>query len=105
MTAKEELMEPIKNILPKIKPAPANGGTSGDRSAESANGCSICHGVGVVHPVDAEGNTQYGQVVPCECSRERVLRERYEHMLKLCQLPAATTNWTFENFDASGPLQ
>jgi DNA replication protein DnaC len=26
-------------------------------------------------------------------------------MLKFCQLPAATEGWTFENFDASGPLR
>lgn len=26
-------------------------------------------------------------------------------MLKYCQLPAATGDWTFETFDASGPLQ
>jgi DNA replication protein DnaC len=26
-------------------------------------------------------------------------------MLKFCQLPAATESWTFENFDASGPLR
>jgi len=43
--------------------------------------------------------------VPCECSRERVLKERYASMLRFCQLPAATESWTFENFDASGPLQ
>jgi DNA replication protein DnaC len=26
-------------------------------------------------------------------------------MLRFCQLPAATESWTFENFDASGPLR
>lgn len=67
--------------------------------------CPICLGAGVVHPRREDGKPDYGRVVPCKCSRERVLRERYEHMLKFCQLPAATANWTFEAFDASGPLQ
>jgi len=79
--------------------------TSEDRSAETEAVCAICRDAGVVHPVGENGKPQYNQVVPCECSRERVLRERYEHMLKFCQLPAATDNWTFETFDASGPLK
>ncbi len=102
-------MEPIKNILAQVvgrferqsKPSEI----SERRSAEPADLCSICHGLGLVHPLGEDGKPQYGEAVICQCSRERVLRERYEHMLKLCQLPAATANWTFENFDASGPLQ
>jgi len=74
-------------------------------SGEKVDECPICHGAGVVHPVGEDGTPQYGQVVPCECSRERVLKERYDSMLHFCQLPVATTNWTFESFDASGPLQ
>jgi DNA replication protein DnaC len=34
-----------------------------------------------------------------------MLRERYERMLKFCELPAATEDWIFEKFDYSGPLR
>jgi len=34
-----------------------------------------------------------------------MVRERYERMLSRCQLPSATGDWTFENFDSSGPLE
>jgi len=59
----------------------------------------------MVHPVGEDGMPQYDRVVTCECSRERVLKERYASMLKSCQLPVATEDWTFDNFDASGPLR
>lgn len=59
----------------------------------------------MVHPLGGDGKPRYGEVIPCVCSRERLLRERYERMLKFCQLPAATEDWTFENFDASGALR
>jgi len=96
-------MEPIKN--PNLSPKANEAGTSGHHSAEAVEVCHICLGAGVVHPLGEDGKPDYGRVVPCECSRERVLRERYEQMLKFCQLPAATDDWTFESFDASGPLQ
>ena len=96
-------MEPIKDILPRINLLQNE--ISEDRSAEAEDVCLICRGAGVIHPLGENGKPNYGQVVTCECSRERVLRERYEQMLKYCQLPAATANWTFETFDASGPLQ
>ena len=59
----------------------------------------------MVHPIGEDGKPRYGEVVPCVCSQERMLKERYEHMLKFCQLPVATESWTFENFDYSGPLR
>ena len=96
-------MEPIKDILPKIS-LKANG-ISGGHSAEPEDVCPICRGAGVLHPVGEDGRPQYYQTVPCECSRERVLKERYAQMLNHCQLPAATNGWTFETFEASGPLQ
>jgi len=59
----------------------------------------------VVHPLGEDGKPRYGEVMACVCSREKVLRERYERMLRFCRLPAATEGWTFEQFDASGPLR
>lgn len=96
-------MEPIKNTLSRLNLKAS--GTRANLSAEPGDVCPICHGAGVVHPLDESGKPQYNQVVPCECSRERVLKERYAQMLKFCQLPVATEKWTFETFDANGPLQ
>lgn len=101
-------MEPIKSILARANRLPKRGESEmleENHLGEITGTCPICRGAGVVHPLGENGQPQYNQVVPCECSRERVLRERYEHMLKYCQLPAGIANWTFESFDASGPLQ
>jgi len=79
--------------------------TPANHSGEEEAACPICGGGGVVHPIDELGKPRYDRTVPCECSRERILRERYKQMLSRCQLPAATAGWTFENFDSSGPLE
>lgn len=96
-------MEPIKDILLRVNSK--GNGTKINRSAEAEDVCPICRGAGVVHPVDESGKPLYNQTIPCECSRERVLKERYAQMFNHCQLPAATGSWTFETFDTSGPLQ
>ena len=59
--------------------------------------CLICHGAGVVHPVE-DGRVDYSQVVTCDCMKDTVLKQRRDMLIKMCELPAGTTNWTFENF-------
>jgi DNA replication protein DnaC len=109
-------VEPIKNILAQTNlemgGTPANHSPENQSTSTPANHfdeamdvCPICRGAGVVHPLNEAGKPQYDRVVPCQCSRERIARERHEHMMTRCQLPNATADWTFENFDSSGPLK
>lgn len=100
-------MESIKDILHRINPSPEakQTGIPTNHFAETEEVCPICHGAGVVHPLGEDGKPVYARYCTCRCSLEKVLREQYARMLKLCQLPVATGDWTFENFDASGPLQ
>ncbi len=58
-----------------------------------------------MHPVGDNGKLQFDRVVPCMCSRDRVLKERYERKFRYCKLPAGMTGWTLEHFDSSGPLK
>lgn len=101
-------METIKDILTRKNRSQDQESTliSIDRcDEETLSECPLCHGAGVIHPAGENGGPQYDQIVLCECSLERVLKEKYEQMFRLCQLPRATINWTFEGFDTSGPLE
>ncbi len=64
---------------------------------EVANDCLLCHGAGVLHPVE-NGKVNYGDVIVCSCMKEEVDRKRTAALLKMCELPAGTDKWTFENF-------
>lgn len=108
-------MEHIKDILElaktmkngtRVNPCggtPEPDGIQTNPCADEA--CSICRGVGLVHPLGENGKVRYDKVVPCLCSQDKLLKERYGLALKLCELPAATEDWTLEKFNSRGPLK
>lgn len=100
-------MESLTNILAQASRNRENlpNSTPANLFDETLEECPICRGAGVVHPLDEAGKPQYDRTEPCRCSRERIARERHQSMMTRCQLPAATTNWTFETFDSGGPLE
>lgn len=66
--------------------------------------CQVCRDAHFVHPVKADGKPDYSRVVPCQCVREQMERERTQSLLKYCELPPGTEHMMFENFKTSPPL-
>jgi len=75
-----------------------------DESSEELFTCPICHDAHIVHPVH-DGKIDYTTVIPCECVREQMQKERAQNLLRYCELPAETTHMTFENFKVTPKLQ
>ncbi|MBA7580607.1 hypothetical protein ES708_22500 [subsurface metagenome] len=67
--------------------------------------CQVCRDAHFVHPLKGGGKTDYSRVVPCQCVREQMERERMQSLLKYCELPPGTEHMIFENFKVSPRLQ
>ncbi len=50
-----------------------------------------------MHPI-VDGKPDYSRVVTCVCRHDEIERQ----MMKMCQLPARSGDWTFEKFDTKG---
>jgi len=91
----------IKNLRPKdTGKALSDGPGEGELYT-----CPICRDARFVHPHTEEGKVDYSTVVPCQCVREQVERERRQSLLRYCELPAGTAHMTFGNFKPSPRLQ
>ena len=67
--------------------------------------CNICRDAHFVHPLKDDGKPDYSQVVPCQCIREQMERERVQRLLAYCELPAGAAHMTFENFVVTPQLK
>lgn len=76
-----------------------SGIVSPDHSAKEEYSCSVCNDWGFVYPVEG-GQTRYDKVIPCKCQAERIDIEQSANLLKFCQLPTDTEDWTFVKFHA-----
>lgn len=77
---------------------PKNAGrNSGDLCAEEF-GCQLCRDRGWVRLDVQCDHPEFGQLRRCRCRAEADKAEQRERFLRLCRLPAATENRTFETF-------
>jgi len=67
--------------------------------------CPICRDAHYVHPRGDDGKPDYSRVVPCQCVRNRLEREKMQRMLRMCELPPGTEHMTFENFQVLPGLE
>ncbi len=61
--------------------------------------CPICRDYGQVYPRLANGSVDYAHVKVCQCSVEKVKKERETAMLKFCRLPSGTEHMTLGSFN------
>ena len=61
--------------------------------------CDICKGVGWVYLNVQVGHELFGRAVRCSCCLEKDWQARAARMLKYCQLPIGSENYTFEKYD------
>jgi len=67
--------------------------------------CPICRDARFVHPRGEDDKIDYSQVVPCECVKEELAREKVQAMLRMCELPPKTVHMTFDNFKMGPGLE
>lgn len=92
-------MEKIDKVLKDLglEGKPTSDEASARHYAESYN-CTQCNDLGVVHPRLADGKVDYSRTVECECRVELNRRLQSLKLLRMCELPAGTEGYTFENF-------
>ena len=96
----QHISEGLKSLQPKD-----TGRALSDEPGEGEVTCLICRDFHFVHPLGENGKVDYSTVVPCECVREQLERERVRNLLRYCELPIGTEHMTFENFKVTTALQ
>lgn len=96
-------MEHIGEVIRRVQPK-GSGRALSDEGGEEYS-CPICHDAHFVHPLKDNGKPDYSRVVPCQCVREQIERERMQSLFRYCELPAETTHMTLENFKVTPELQ
>ncbi|MFH1652317.1 MAG: ATP-binding protein [Chloroflexota bacterium] len=98
-------MDQINETLRKTRTSTSGENTDTWSSAEEANaasaGCPVCKGAGFVHPRLPSGKPDYGQVVPCECARHDLDRDRRERLARYSNL-GTLSRFTFDRMDPQG---
>ena len=63
--------------------------------------CPICKGAGFVHPLLASGQPDFSRVVPCQCSKGELRKEKTEYLEKYSNL-GSLSQLTFDNLSPEG---
>ena len=102
-------MESLGEILKKKETVTNTSGANTDTwfSAEgheegsSDPDCPVCKGASFVHPLSASGRPDFGRVVPCQCSRQDLKKDRLAHLQQYSNL-GALSRLTFDNLLPTG---
>jgi len=78
--------------------------SSDDEKSPLNPDCPLCHGAGIVHPLLPTGKPDYTQVVPCECVKKVVDKER-QARLELYSNLGLLTRFTFDKLQPQGMSQ
>ena len=70
-------------------------------SQDEGETCPICKGAGFVHPLLNSGQPDFGRVIPCQCTRGKLKRERTEYLEKYSNL-GSLSQLTFDNLSPKG---
>jgi DNA replication protein DnaC len=63
--------------------------------------CPICKGAGFVHPLLASGQPDFSRVVPCQCSKGELRKEKTKYLEKYSNL-GSLNQLTFDNLSPQG---
>jgi DNA replication protein DnaC len=98
------MMESLGEILKK-KAIQTNTYTSSDaKSSEgssSGSACPICKGAGFIHPLAASGQPDFSRIVPCQCSRKGLKKEKLSQLQQFSNL-GALSRLSFDNLIPTG---
>ena len=72
-----------------------------EEESSSSAGCPICKGAGFIHPVLPSGKPDFSQVIPCQCTRKGLGKERQSRLQRYSNL-GLLTRLTFDNLLPQG---
>jgi len=98
-------MKHIGEVIGRAQPKGSERALSDEPAEGEEFTCPICRDAHFVHPLKEDGKCDYSNVVPCQCVREQIERERMRSLLRYCELPPGTAHMNFENFRVSPQLQ
>ena len=75
-------------------------GESGEENLPDSS-CPICKGAGFIHPLLASGQPDFSRVVPCQCSRQGLKKEKLSQPQQFSNL-GALARLSFDNLIPSG---
>ena len=73
----------------------------GKKGPEGGEACPICKGSGFVHPVEGTGQPDFSRVVPCQCNKEKLQKEKLSYLEKHSNL-GFLSQLTFDNLSPRG---
>ncbi len=102
-------MESLGEILKKKETVTNTSGANTDTwfSAEpeeessASSACPVCKGAGFVHPLSASGRPDFSRVVPCQCTRQDLKKEKLTQLQQYSNL-GALSRLTFDNLLPDG---
>lgn len=97
-------MQPIREILEDIQ-VTSTGVPPDESQTLYDDTCKLCRGGHFVYPLKENGKPDYSRFVPCLCVAEKMQRERFERLMRSCELPPRTEKMTFESFDKRPGLE
>ncbi|GAI59380.1 unnamed protein product [marine sediment metagenome] len=98
-------MQHISEVLKNLQPKDTGRALSDEAGEGEQFTCAVCRDAHIVHPLHEDGKVDYSTVVPCECIRELMEKERVRNLLRYCELPVRTDYMTFEKFKVTPELQ
>jgi DNA replication protein DnaC len=102
-------MESLGEILKKRQTGKSTSEASTDtwskgESEETSSpdsACPICKGAGFIHPIGLSGHPDYSRVVPCQCSRKGLKKEKLSQLQQFSNL-GALSRLSFDNLVPTG---
>src|SRR4030042_3732642 len=103
------MMESLGDILKKRATGKSISGASTDTWLKGESGtdsspdstCPICKGAGFIHPLSTSGQPDFRRVVPCQCSRQGLKKEKLSQLQKFSNL-GALSRLNFDNLIPTG---
>ncbi len=102
-------MDSLGEILKKKEIGKSTSGASTDTWSKGKSGedslpgstCPICKGAGFIHPLLNSGQPDFSRVVPCQCSRQGLKKEKLSQLQQFSNL-GALARLNFDNLVPTG---
>jgi DNA replication protein DnaC len=106
------MMESLGDILKKRATGKSTSGASTDtwlkgeleKDSSPDSTCPICKGAGFIHPLSASGQPDFSRVVPCQCSRQGLKKEKLSQLQQFSNL-GALSRLSFDNLIPTGKYE
>src|SRR4030042_38860 len=106
------MMDSLGEILKKKEIGKSTSGASTDTWSKGKSGkdsppgltCPICKGAGFIHPLSTSGQPDFSRVVPCQCRRQGLKKEKLSQLQQFSNL-GALSRMNFDNLIPTGKYE